>query len=94
MSYLIGVVGLLGLAAVYVGLGLADRGREACGGCALRETDVACRACSSGSDADPEEAHLEAGPRAQGPESAPWETDGDAWIGETEPWETEGGWGR
>lgn len=37
MSYLVGVVGLLGLAGLYVGLGLADRGRKGCGGCALRD---------------------------------------------------------
>lgn len=42
MTYLIGVAGLLGLTAVYVGLGLADRSRKGCGGCALRSLEDAC----------------------------------------------------
>lgn len=42
MMYLIGVAGLLALGAVYVGLGLADRGRDGCGGCALRDLESGC----------------------------------------------------
>ena len=45
MPELIAVAGMVVLAAVYVGLGLADRG-GGCGGCALaREDGPACDGC-------------------------------------------------
>jgi hypothetical protein len=45
MGELIGVAGMAVLAAIYVGLGLADRG-GGCGGCAVaREDDPACDGC-------------------------------------------------
>jgi hypothetical protein len=36
MELVIGVVGMAILVGVYVGFGLADRGEEGCGDCALR----------------------------------------------------------
>ncbi len=45
MEFLIGVLGLLLLGTVYVGLGLADRGREACHDCSLADDPESCDAC-------------------------------------------------
>lgn len=46
MGELIGVAGVAVLAAIYVGLGLADRGAAGCGGCAVgEEDDPACGGC-------------------------------------------------
>jgi len=36
VELLVGIVGMAILVGVYVGLGLADRGEEGCGDCALR----------------------------------------------------------
>lgn len=47
MELLIGVVGMVALAGVYVALGLADRGGHDCGGCRLREAPGdGCRSCA------------------------------------------------
>lgn len=39
MELLIGIVGMAVLVGVYVGFGLADRGEEGCGDCALRRDE-------------------------------------------------------
>lgn len=70
MDYLIGILGLAVMVAAYVGLGLADRGRSGCGGCALREDPESCGSCPvPPAGAPPDEA---AGwPRAGGTWSEP-----------------------
>lgn len=45
MEFLIGVLGLLLLGTVYVGLGLADRGRDGCGDCSLADDPKSCGSC-------------------------------------------------
>lgn len=46
MDLLIGIVGMVALAGLYVALGLADRGGTGCEGCRLQEDlEGACRAC-------------------------------------------------
>lgn len=81
MSYVIGVAGLLGLAAVYVGLGLADRGGKGCGGCVLRDLDAACGGCTTEAAATLRGAEREAG----APDPAPRETEREPRKGEGEP---------
>lgn len=46
MEYLIGIMGILLLGTVYVGLGLADHGRETCHDCSRAEEPGDCDACS------------------------------------------------
>lgn len=45
MEFLIGVLGVLLLGGLYVGLGLADRGREACRDCSLPDDPESCGSC-------------------------------------------------
>lgn len=45
MEFLIGILGLLVFGTVYVGLGLADRGRGACHDCSLADEPESCDAC-------------------------------------------------
>ena len=46
MDLVIGVVGMVVLAGIYVALGLADRGKDSCESCLLRgDVDGGCLAC-------------------------------------------------